>query len=252
LATGSYKWQAARKSVILNFESNAGGLTVITLDAQGRRSNGRLSAHILHYTKGTPIYCEGDPAKHWFEVVSGIVRTCRFHADGRRQLTGFFYSGDVFGLDVAFHAEAAEAVTDITLSRHARTLPEARSQTDPEAAEFALRRALDSAQRCIFLLGRKTATERVAAFLIAVTHRLEDHEQIELPMSRSDIADHLGLTIHTVSRTISDLVRRRIIALDGPQHVRIIDRDRLRDLTGESGSEELWARQATHAAGEAA
>jgi CRP-like cAMP-binding protein len=227
---------------------------VITLDSQGSRQDTRLSVNLLRYSKGTPIYCEGDPAKHWFEVVSGIVRTCRFHADGRRQLTGFFYAGDVFGLDAAFHAEAAEAVTDTTLHRHARILPQAQreTETNKDGAEFALRRALDSAQRCIFLLGRKTATERVAAFLVAVTHRLEGHGQIELPMSRSDIADHLGLTIHTVSRTISDLVRRRIIALDGPQHVRIIDRERLRDLTGETEPEELWARHDTQAAGEAA
>ena len=227
---------------------------MMTLDAQGARANSRLSAPVLRFAKGTPIYCEGDPAKYWFEVVTGIVRTCRFHVDGHRQLTGFFYSGDVFGLDLEVHAEAAEAVTDTTLHRHSRTLREADGETqpNPEAAEFALRRALDSAQRCIFLLGRKTATERVAAFLIAVTRRLEDDEQIELPMSRSDIADHLGLTIHTISRTISDLVRRRIIALDGPQHVRIIDRERLLDLTGEPEPEELWGRQGTEAAGEAA
>ena len=230
-----------------------GGSNMMILDAQGARADGRLSAPILRFTKGTPIYCEGDPATYWFEVVTGIVRTCRFHADGRRQLTGFFYSGDVFGLDSAFHAEAAEAVTDTTLHRHARTLPKSHRENprNQEAAEFALRRALDSAQRCIFLLGHKTATERVAAFLVAVTDRLEGHGQIELPMSRSDIADHLGLTIHTVSRTISDLVRRRIIALNGPQHVRIIDRERLQALTGESEPEELWDRQGTHP-GEAA
>jgi CRP/FNR family transcriptional regulator, nitrogen fixation regulation protein len=86
-----------------------------------------------------------------------------------------------------------------------------------------LQRALSSAQACIFLLGRRTAAERIAAFLIAASRRTGIDKPIQLPMSRSDIADHLGLTVHTVSRTLSEFVRQNLIALDGPHLITIRD-----------------------------
>jgi len=188
--------------------------------------------------KGVAIYYEGDPARRWYEVVSGIVRTCRYHVDGHRQLTGFFYAGDFFGVDEENYKETAEAVTNAVVRRHGHD-SNGTGQTGlhtQDETEAALRKALTSAQQCIFLLGHRTAAERVAAFLLAAAIRLGATKGVPLPMSRNDIADHLGLTIHTVSRTISDLARRRLIALEGPQRFRVLDEMGLRDLAGEDPS----------------
>lgn len=194
------------------------------------------SQALVHVRKSETIYHECDPARIWYEVVSGIVRTCRFHSDGHRQLTGFFYAGDVFGVDEETYKETAEAVTDVRLRAHVPSTGSA-GGVHADEDEPPLRRALDSAQRSIFLLGRKTATERVAAFLISMRERLDADDDVYLPMTRSDIGDHLGLTLHTVSRTISDLSRRGLIALDGRQQVRILDLEGLRRLAGEDGGQ---------------
>lgn len=196
-----------------------------------RETDSRLanSLQSLDLAKGSSIYFEGDRATRWYEVVRGVVRTCRFHADGHRQLTGFFYAGDVFGVDEPRRTESAEAVTDVTLLRHER---------EP-GSETALRRALDSAQRFIFLLGHRTAVERLAAFLVMIANRHGVGEDCAVPMSRADIADHLGLTMHTVSRTMTDIARRKLIALDGPQVFRIVDPEGLRELAGISEAESV-------------
>jgi len=207
---------------------------VIIIQESESNRNGSGSSILLRYTKGTAIYHEGDPNRHWFEVISGIVRTCRFLADGHRQLTGFYYTSDVFGVEDDIHGESAEAVTDIMVRRHDRAsaVTEREDNARAESHRLALQRALDSSRRCLFLFGHKTATARVAAFLIAVMERLRAKGDVELPMSRTDIADHLGLTIHTVSRTISDLARQGLIALDGPKSLRILNGARLRELAG--------------------
>ena len=183
----------------------------------------------LRFRKGEIIFFQGDRSDCWFEVVSGIVRTCRVHIDGHRQLTGFFYKGDAFGVECGRRDAAAEAVTNAILSRRFVTA----SELDSSWQNHALERALESANQCIFLLGRRNANERVAAFLLIAAERLESPESIPLPMTRSDIADHLGLTIHTVSRTISGFVRRGLIELDGPQMCRIIDVEGLMAVAGE-------------------
>ena len=188
------------------------------------------SRNLVHYAKGETIYHQGDLANQWFEVVSGIVRTCRFLANGHRQLTGFFYADDVFGVDGGRHAESAEAVTDIVLRRS----PAASLGMGPGSAPQAFERALESARRSIFLFGHRTATNRVAAFLITIAERSGVKAGVQLPMTRGDIADHLNLTLHTVSRTISDFARRGLIALSGRQDVMILDLNGLRALTGDA------------------
>lgn len=207
---------------------------IIIQEAESARRNGSGNG-LVTFAKGVAIYREGDTNHYWFEVVSGIVRTCRFLADGHRQLTGFYYAGDVFGVEDEIHGETAEAVTDVFIRRHERA-GDALGETDSAVSKshrIALQRALQTARDSIFLFGHKTALARVAAFLIAMTERMQARSDVELPMSRSDIADHLGLTIHTVSRTISDLARQGLIALDGPKSLRIIDGARLRALAGD-------------------
>lgn len=201
---------------------------VFVPDAGG--SHAARGEHV-NFAKGTAIYHEGDPAAQWYEVVGGIVRTCRFMADGHRQLTGFFYSGDVFGVDGGRYPESAEAVTNVVLRRS----PAKALEYEPtgEGAPRVLERALESAKRSIFLFGHRTAANRVAAFLINMAERSGIEAGVQLPMTRSDIADHLNLTLHTVSRTICDFARKRLIAFHGPQNVRILDLEGLRVIAGE-------------------
>ena len=104
----------------------------------------------------------------------------------------------------------------------------------PEASGL-LQSALNHAQSCISLLGRRTANERVAAFLLATAWRIGGSDSLNLPMTRADIADHLGLTIHTVSRTLSELARREIIGLNGPQSITIRNPHLLRLLADGEG-----------------
>ena len=183
------------------------------------------SRGLVQYAKGQAVYHQGDPALQWFEVLGGIVRTCRFMADGHRQLTGFFYSGDVFGVEGAFYSELAEAVTDVVIRRSSCGAPR------------ALEKALESARRSIFLFGHRTAANRVAAFLITTADRSGLQAGVSLPMTRGDIADHLNLTLHTVSRTISEFARKGFIALHGRQNVRILDLDGLRIIAGDAAND---------------
>lgn len=178
---------------------------------------------ILKFRKGEIICAQGEPATDWFEVVLGTVRTCFLYSDGHRQLTGFFYPGDVFGIDTGHYSSSAEAVTAVTLRRCGRGFGEDAQLSERPLVNGALQSALKNAQACIFLLGKRTATQRMAAFLLATAKQYLADKPFALPMSRSDIADHLGLTIHTVSRTLSEFVRRNLISLNGPQSITIVD-----------------------------
>lgn len=180
---------------------------------------GAVSGGFAQYRRGSTIFFQGDAPTYWFEVDSGIVRTCRLHADGHRQLTSFFFAGDVFGLDDHEYCESAEAVTDARLRRY----PRSGGPVPSPGTSVALRRALASARACIHLLGHRTAAERIAAFMLALVERNRQADGVELPMSRGDIADHLGLTIHTVSRTLGDFCKSGLIALEGRRRLRILD-----------------------------
>jgi len=190
----------------------------------------RTTSSIIRIEKGHTIIHQGAKAHYWFEVISGVVRTCRLESNGNRQLLGFCYAGDAFGLDNDRYRETAEAVTSATLRRHQRLSPD-----DPEAAEkarLALERALTSARNSIVILGKKSARARVATFLLDAAARTKASPKLEL-MSRADMADHLGLTIYTVSRCIAEMARSGIIELEGRQCFRIDDIEGLRKIAGE-------------------
>jgi CRP/FNR family transcriptional regulator, nitrogen fixation regulation protein len=187
----------------------------------------------LRLEKDSPIYHEGDPAGCWYEVVSGVVRTCRYLANGQRHLTAFYYADDAFGLDLGCYQETAETVTDVLLRRHTTRVNVGTERRPSPGRDDMLEKAWEKARQSIFLFGHKTAANRVAAFILAVSERSEA-AGLELLMSRSDIADHLNLTLHTVSRTISELARRKLIALHGRQSVRILDVEGLRIAAGDA------------------
>jgi len=174
------------------------------------------------------IYSEGDPADRVFKVVSGAVRTFQLLEDGRRQVNAFYLAGEIFGLeatgDYRFSAEAIVTSQILVLRRDRLTL---RLTNEPALMGDLWRITaceLERAQAHFALLGRKSAIERVSSFLVSMGERSVTNWSIELPMSRQDIADFLGLTIETVSRTMTLLEEQRLIAM--PSARRIVIRDR--------------------------
>ena len=185
----------------------------------------------VRHEKGSTIYAQNDRVGHWFEILSGAVRTCRIRADGGRRVTGFFFAGDVIGVATGRRLEMADALTDTLLCGH----PSLTSYDNnrPQVADLPLRRALEAAQTSLFLLGRSSAAERLAAFLISISMRIGKEGKLPLPMNRDDIADHLGMTPHTVSRTIRAMERSGIVSCCGRNSIHILDANALLALVGE-------------------
>ena len=177
------------------------------------------------------IYAQGDRADCWYKVVSGTVRICRLMADGRRHIAEFFFAGECFGLDD--HGErpfSAEAVGDVIVMRFPRLATQRLIAEKPELAGHMWNmtlRSLAHAQTRMLLLGRMTAAERVASFLLELTERRDVRRNLDLPMSRNDIADYLGLTIETVCRVLSTFKRDGAIAIPSPHRIELCDRDAL-------------------------
>lgn len=194
----------------------------------------------LRLAPGQSLFHEGDPATRVFTLTRGSLKLYKLLADGRRQVTGFLYPGDFLGISVDdHHAFSAEALEDSQLC----WFPRGRFDDfvdDHSALERELYRKaaheLAAAQQQFVLLGRKTATERLASFLLFLSNRangpgMDQAGMVRLAMSRSDIGDYLGLTKETVSRVISALKRDRVIRLECLDVVQILDRDRLEQLS---------------------
>jgi CRP/FNR family nitrogen fixation transcriptional regulator len=190
----------------------------------------------MSFERNAEIYGESEPADYLYKILTGAVRTYKVLADGRRQIGAFYLPGDVFGLETGEeHGFSAEAVADskiIVIKRNALVSLAAR---DSEVASelwtitgCELRRAQDH-----LLLLIKSAKERVVAFLLEMTERLKAGTQIELPMSRQDIADYLGLTIETVSRTLSDLEHSAAIELPAARRIVLRNRAALGRINGQ-------------------
>jgi CRP/FNR family nitrogen fixation transcriptional regulator len=184
------------------------------------------------------IVAQEDPATYCYLVVSGCVRTVRLMEDGRRHVGEFLFSGDLFGWDALDrHDFGAEAVTSVTLRRYARRDVEQLADQDRTVAR-RLRELSSNRLRCgrehMVLLGRKTASERIASFLLEMAARTsrDPSVAIELPMSRGDMGDYLGLTIETVCRRLTRLRQDGTIAIEGAK-VAIRDRRAL----GQAGCE---------------
>lgn len=186
---------------------------------------------------GAEVYGEGDTATAWFRVQSGVLRTCKLLPDGRRQVDDFLFPGDFFGLETrGEHSFAAEAITSATVIRYSRPRLSAVAATDTRVATRLLDvtlAQLGKAHDRMMLLGRKTAEEKLASFLLEMLEHAADPKVVDLSMSRTDIADYLGLTIETVSRTFSMLKRDGAIALPSAQHVMILDRAALEEMSGD-------------------
>ena len=181
----------------------------------------------MSFARNAEIYGENEPADYLYKVVSGTVRTYKVLTDGRRQIGAFYLPGDIFGLEIGDeHTFSAEAIADskvIVIKRSALIAAAARDNDVARQLWTLTRRELRRVQDHILLL-IKTAQERVAAFLLEMADRVSGGNSFELPMSRQDIADYLGLTIETVSRTLTHL--ESTAAIEVPTSRRIVLRNR--------------------------
>jgi CRP/FNR family transcriptional regulator, nitrogen fixation regulation protein len=160
------------------------------------------------YPRNAEIYGENEPAEYLYKVISGAVRTYKILSDGRRQIGGFYLPGDIFGLEFADeHTLSAEAIADANVLVIKRSMLTVLAARDAGVARelFALTGCEVQRMQERVLLLIKTAQERVVGFLLEMAERVPAGNAIELPMSRQDIADYLGLTIETVSRTLTSL-----------------------------------------------
>lgn len=182
----------------------------------------------VRYARNSEIYGEGEPAECVYRVVSGAVRTYKLMSDGRRQIGDFHIEGEIFGLEAGEACQfTAEAIADsVILVAKRSALVTLTSGNAELARELWAHTAgeLQRAQDHLLLLGRKRAQERVATFLLDMAGRRESDIVVDLPMSRQDIADYLGLTIETVSRTLTRLEGDEAIEI--PTSRRVVLRNR--------------------------
>lgn len=177
---------------------------------------------------GGAAFWEGDPAAHVFQLIEGCLRLYRILSDGRRAIIGFRFAGETLGVSCQdTYAYTAEAVTPVRFRRISRNRLQAVGEQQAAGLQrlvmMEMLNEMRAAQRHIIVLGQLGAEERVKDFLVSVALRtnveLKGPALIELPMTRLDIADYLGLTIETVCRAMSKLKRNGIIALPGRHSV---------------------------------
>ncbi len=206
------------------------------------------------FEPGSAILWEGDAASHIFEVMDGVLRVFRILADGRRVITGFLYPGDILGVSLKDrYLYSAGAVTHVQVRRFPRNKFQEEINRSPELRPQLFSKLCDemaAAQDQMVLLARKNAEERVCSFLLAMARKKGAKQEtpvIEVAMTRLDMADYLGLTIETVSRTITKLIGRGVIASIGRHGLKILKLEKLVVLAGDGDEEDKscgYARQA--------
>ena len=180
----------------------------------------------MTFSRNEEVFADEESADFVYKVISGTVRAVRILRDGRRQVGAFHLAGDVFGLECGeVHRHSAEAVTDCEIALVRRSALERAAQADGGIARALWRATSGDMQRLqdhMMRLGRETALERVVSFLIEVSSRCAGQSRINLPMCRTDIADYLGLTIETVSRTLTELERNRVISMPSSRCIELL------------------------------
>ena len=183
------------------------------------------------FAHGEQLFRQGDPVRLIYQLREGVVISYRLLSDGRRQVTGFHLPGELVGLEASTeYTTTAEALSQVQASAIGRADLADRAGRDIDLARAlwqATTHAFQQSERHALILARHGATERVAAFLLDFAERLGHPELVDLPMTRQDIADFLGLTIHTVSRTLSQLETEGLIQARSTRHVRLLERGRL-------------------------
>jgi CRP/FNR family transcriptional regulator, nitrogen fixation regulation protein len=195
----------------------------------------QMMGAVMSFPRNTEIFGENEPADYVYRVISGSVRTYKILSDGRRQIGAFYLPGDIFGLEMGEeHSFSAEAISDskvLVIKRSAVTGLAARDNDVARELWTMTGRELHRVQDHIMLLV-KTAQERVVSFLLEMAARTPTANAVDLPMSRQDIADYLGLTIETVSRTLTHLESTAAIELPSSRRVVLRNRSALGRLNG--------------------
>lgn len=218
----------------------AGGKIVPFPAAGGAGSRGSVCdlldmiGNCMSFARNAEIFGEDEPADYFYKVVGGAVRISKLLSDGRRQIGAFYLPGEIFGLETdETHAFSAEAICDsqiLVVKRSAFLAEATRDCAIVTEIWTQTMTHLQRAQNHMLLLGRKNAQERIATFLLEMAARLSRTGEVELPMSRQDIADYLGLTIETVSRTLTLLENEAAIELPTSRRILLRDRAALRRL----------------------
>lgn len=189
---------------------------------------------VLYFSRDEEIFAQDEAADFVYRVQSGVVRTTRLADDGRRQVGGFYYAGDMIALeDQDQHRFSAEALTGGRVLAVRRRVLEAEAGRDADLARLLWKagsRSMQQMQVHLLQIGRKTALERVAALLADLAGRSREPDEIELPMSRQDLADYLNLTIETVSRMLSQLQASHVIMLTGLRRLHVSNPSALQRL----------------------
>ncbi|WP_064709255.1 Crp/Fnr family transcriptional regulator [Rhizobium bangladeshense] len=200
-----------------------------------------LSSAAEPVSAGKAICWEGDKAKHLFQVEEGVVRLHRIIGEGRRVITAFLFAGDLIGAslqnDFIFTAEAVTECKIRRMSRKSFHEEVARSEALVPAYISLLCQEAAAAHEQMVLLSKKNAEERLCSFIVKLASRRNPRPRqglVRVPMNRQDIADHLGLTIETVSRTITKLASRNIVIPEGRHDLRIVNLPRLIQLSGDA------------------
>ena len=186
----------------------------------GDLSHAKVSSSDFKYVKHHEIFGQAEPAEYIYQVIEGAVRSHKLLSDGRRQIGAFHLPGDIFGFENGeFHRFTAEAIVDTILRLVNRQSLEREAKNDPAIVRNLLNMTtanLQHVENHLLLLGRQSARERVAAFLLEMNGRLTSAGVMVLPMTRRDIADYLGLTLETVSRALSAYKRKGYLKVAGP------------------------------------
>jgi CRP/FNR family transcriptional regulator/CRP/FNR family nitrogen fixation transcriptional regulator len=185
----------------------------------------QLVSVTFNVRSGEEIFGEGEDAQFVYKLVTGSIRASKMLTDGQRHISCFHVPGDVFGLErTPAHRMGAEAIEDSQVLMFRRSQVERLIASDLNAAHQMLGifiSKLDDAEAHMFRLGRQNALQRVAAFLVEIEERLGQRGSLELPMTRRDIGDYLGLSIETVSRSISQLQRQRALSRFEPRRMHL-------------------------------
>lgn len=208
---------------------------LVTLSKSTRRHRART---------GKELVGDAESVDRFSNVLSGVVKLTKTLPDGRQQIVGLQFAPDFLGRP--FRAESsvsAEAATDVELCSFPRKALEAMMKDQPGLEHRLLEqtlRELDQARDWMVTLGRKTATEKIASFLLMIARNIDPvagsdrhSAAFDLPLSRAEIADFLGLTIETVSRQFTRLRGEGVIRVEGNRHVIVDDVSRLAHRAGD-------------------
>jgi CRP-like cAMP-binding protein len=188
---------------------------------------------VMPFARNAEIYGANERVEYLYKVLKGSVRTYKILQDGRRLIEAFYLPGDIFGFEVGDeHTLSAEAIVDCQLRVLRRASVAVLAARDSSVARHLYAMTVTELQRVRnhLMLLVKNARQRVAGFLLEMSRRSSDSDEIILPMSRQDIADYLGLTIETVSRSLTQLENAAAIALPSSRHIILCNRKALSRL----------------------